>query len=123
MGVTIHVNIRGNDVANYRHAANGQQSPACWLSFEELNSALVSLRGGPGREGAKIAAFAGLRIGVTRIEAILSRSKFSDHRLLSWQIAVALGDGRLREFSKSGAIGSNIIARITRIRSISRTIV
>src|SRR5262249_17373979 len=45
-----------------------------------LDGALVALRRSAGREGPEIAAPAGLRIFLTRVEAVLPRGQFANHR-------------------------------------------
>jgi hypothetical protein len=61
------------------------------MALEVLYCALVLLRSRAGLEGAEIAAPAGLRIDLARIEAIAARFELSDHcrfQLLSLALVV-----------------------------------
>jgi len=53
------------------------------MPFEILHGAFVLLGGGAGAEGAEIAAFAGLRIYLARIEPVFSGRQFADHGVSS----------------------------------------
>jgi len=48
-------------------------------SLEELNCALMFLRGGARLECSKITAFSGLRILLSRIQAVFARTELADH--------------------------------------------
>jgi hypothetical protein len=49
--------------------------------LEVLNLALVLLRRGTGFERPKVAAAAGLRILLARVDAVFAGSQFADHRV------------------------------------------
>ena len=55
--------------------SGGQSMP-----LEVLDLTLVSLRGPLGSEGAEIAALAGARTFLARIEPVLPAGEFADHR-------------------------------------------
>lgn len=52
------------------------------MTFEILHGALVLFGRGAGLERAEVAALAGLRIGLARIEAIFARGQLADHGVL-----------------------------------------
>jgi hypothetical protein len=52
------------------------------MSLEVLNFALVLLGGCPRLECTQIAALAGFRIDLSRVQAVATRGKFPDHRTL-----------------------------------------
>src|SRR3954454_17893278 len=61
---------------------------ATLMPLEVLHGALVLLGGGAGLEGAEIAAPAGLRIDLARIETVAAGRKLADHVILlksSWR--------------------------------------
>lgn len=51
------------------------------VALEELHGALVFLRRCARLEGAEVAALAAFRIFLARVEAVLARRQFSNHRL------------------------------------------
>jgi len=57
-------------------------SDAASMMLEILHCSFMSLRGASGLEGSKIAAFAGFGVLLPRVQAVFTRSHFTNHAIL-----------------------------------------
>src|ERR1700726_4737923 len=65
------------------HAASHPGNGGLLMPFEILHRTLVLLGGGAAIEGAQIAAAAGLRVHIARIEPVFAGGQLADHGVIS----------------------------------------